>query len=389
MNYNTCNKADKRNYNNYDNFNNHYRKGNIMNYRTNGNPPHTATHRCPVILILDTSHAMWGKGQGDIECFQQFFFSELAKKRELSRMIDIAAVSMGENIGMLEEFTPFKNSSLPGVNIRPQGNTPLGGALNLALRKLDDLEKYYHNNNIKYVSPQMIILSDGNSTDDHSFAANRMQSLVAAGKLTCYTIAIGYTPNMRTLCQLGQNLNTPGSPVAQACNNATREVCRHYAKNAPRPSAQAPFKGKGQYDVEYVIDGTNIIHCQHQQGVLTRVLALVDEFTHRSIPFCVFFDASARHHLNTQIERDIYNYLITNKPDRFIEVPSGTDADDYILAYTRGDTRRKIITRDRYKDYTPKYGAITERVIPCVCANDTLLLPQINMEISVPTITNK
>jgi hypothetical protein len=177
--------------------------------------------------------------------------------------------------------------------------------------------------------------------------------------------------------------------VSQAVFTVIREVCRHYAKHAPKSPINARPPAGGQHNVEYVIDGTNIIHCQHQQGALARVLALVDELTLQSIPFCVFFDASARHHLETQIERDIYDYLITNDPDRFIKVPSGTDADDYILAYTRVDPRRKIITLDRYKDYTLKYGAITERVIPCVCANDTLLLPQINMEISVPTITNK
>ena len=102
----------------------------------------------------------------------------------------------------------------------------------------------------------------------------------------------------------------------------------------------------------------------------------------------MFFDASTRYHLKTEIERDIYKHLITNDSNRFVEVPSGTDADDYILAYTKVDPRRKIITRDHYNDYTQKYGTITERVIPCVCANDTLLLPEISIEVPVPTITN-
>ena len=384
MNYNDYNKANTMNYNNCKN---NYKKAYTM---INNNPRYnTATYRCPVILVLDTSHTMWGKGLDDTANFLQIFFGELSKKRELSRVIDIAAVSMGANLKMLEEFTPLKNSSLPRINIRPKGDTPLSSALNLALRKLDALEKYYQNNYIKYVSPQMIVLTDGDSSEDHSFAVNRVQNLVATGKLNCYTIAMGYAPNMRTLCQLGQNLNIPGTPVTQAFYNATREVCRHYAKNAPKPPTKPRLPNSVQHSVEYVIDGTNIIHCQHPQAALARVLALVDEFSRKSIPFCVFFDASARYHLETEIERDIYKHLITNDPNRFVEVPSGTDADDYILAYTKADSRRKIITRDHYKDYTKKYGTITERVIPCVCANDTLLLPQISMEIPVPTIINK
>ena len=386
MTYNAYNKAYKRSYNN---FNNYYGNESTMKYNSPRNTPSTAKYHCPIILILDTSHTMWGKGKVDIEWFMQGFFNELSKKLNLSCVIDIAAISMGNNFGMLEDFTPFKKSSLPLVNICPKGDAPLGGALNLALRKLDAQENYYNRKGIKYVPPQMIVLTDGDSYDDHSFAVNRVQNRVTAGILQSYTIAVGNTPNMRTLYQVGQLLNIPGDPAQQASYAATKEVCRHYAKNAPKPPANVRPQAGGQHNVEYVIDGTNIMFCQHQKGVLARVLGLVDELDFRSIPFCVFFDASTRHHLNNNAEIEIYNHLIANDSDRFIEVPGGTQADDYILAYTRDDSRRKVITRDRYRDYTPKYGAITERVIPCVCANNTLLLPEINMEIPVPTITNK
>ena len=384
MNCNIHNRAARSNYNN---FSNYPGKENTVKYNSTRSTTITANYRCPIILVLDTSHTMWGKGKVDIEHFLQFFFDELSKKRNLSCAIDIAAVSMGDNLGMIEEFTTFKKSSLPYVSIRPRGDTPLGGALDLALRKLDAQENHYNQNGIKYVPPQMIVLTDGDSSDDHSFAVKHVQNRVAAGMLNCYTIAIGGTPNMRTLCSLGQLLNTPGAPEGQAFYVATKEVCRHYAKNAPKQQAKVLQPNNGRHSVEYVIDGTNIIHCQHEQGALMRVLALVRELERRSIPFCVFFDASTRrYHLNSNFERGIYKKLITNYPDRFIEVPGGTDADDYILLYTQADSRRKIITRDQYRDYTQKYGAITERVIPCACVNDTLLLPDIKMTIPVLTI---
>lgn len=388
----TTNRGNSMNYNIYSNQNfrtySNFKKENNMKNTPLRNTPNTVAYRCPIILVLDTSHTMWGKGQLETANFLQTFYGELAKKSRLSNAIDIAAVSMGDNLGMLEEFTPFKNSSLPRVNIRPKGDTPLGRALNLALRKLEAQENHYKKLGIKCVAPQMIIFSDGNSSDDYSFAANRMQNLAAAGKLKCYTIAIGNFPNMRTLYQLGHNLNVPGIPASQAFYNVTQEVCRHYAANAPKLQAKPFAPACNQHSVEYVIDGTNILHSRYPQAALARVLALVVEFTKRSIPFCVFFDASAKHHLSTKLEKDIYRRLINTDLDRFVEVPCGTDADDYILAYAKDNPRRIIITLDRYKEYKNKYGVTTKRVVRCVCVKDDLLLPDIGMTISVPNIIN-
>ena len=390
----TTNRGNSMNYNIYSNqnfrtYSNFKKENNMKNTPLRNTPNTVATYRCPIILVLDTSHTMWGKGQLETANFLQTFYGELAKKSRLSNAIDIAAVSMGDNLGMLEEFTPFKNSALPRVNIRPKGDTPLGRALNLALRKLEAQENHYKKLGIKCVAPQMIIFSDGNSSDDYSFAANRVQNLAAAGKLKCYTIAIGNFPNMRTLYQLGHNLNVPGIPASQAFYNVTQEVCRHYAANAPKLQAKPFAPACNQHSVEYVIDGTNILHCRHEQGSLMRVLALADEFTRRSIPYCVFFDASTPHqHLANKQELKIYKHLIKNDSNRFGEVPSGTDADEYILEYTKGDSRRKIITLDHYKDYTKKYGVTTKKVVRCMCVNDSLLLPDIGMTIPVPNIIN-
>jgi uncharacterized protein YegL len=113
---------------------------------------------------------------------------------------------MGDNLGMLENFTPFKKSSLPLVNIRPKGDTPLGGALNLALRQLDAQENYYNRKGIKYVPPQMIVLTDGDSSEDHSFEVNRVRNRVASGMLNCYSIAVGMHPICGPSAKLGNPL---------------------------------------------------------------------------------------------------------------------------------------------------------------------------------------
>ncbi|MBQ7395639.1 MAG: hypothetical protein IJW08_03775 [Lentisphaeria bacterium] len=68
-----------------------------MKNTTSRDIPNTVAYRCPIILVLDTSHTMWGKGQLETANFLQIFCGELAKKSRLSNAIDIAAVSMGDN----------------------------------------------------------------------------------------------------------------------------------------------------------------------------------------------------------------------------------------------------------------------------------------------------
>ena len=144
--------------------------------------------------------------------------------------------------------------------------------------------------------------------------------------------------------------------MAQTFYNATREVCRHYAKNAPKTPVKVLLQNNTPHEVEYIIDGTNILHC-HQKPTLTRVLALADEFTRRSIPFCVFFDASTPHrYLANEQELKIYKHLIENDPEHFCVAPARTKADIFILQYAKLDSRRRIITQDCYSEYENKPG---------------------------------
>ena len=60
---------------------------------------------CAVILVLDTSHSMWGAGLRDMMRSLDHFYKTIQAEQFLNARIDIAAVSMGDNLRMLEEFS--------------------------------------------------------------------------------------------------------------------------------------------------------------------------------------------------------------------------------------------------------------------------------------------
>ena len=95
---------------------------NNMDHENKFYAPAFAIPHCQVMLVLDTSHSMWGQGLADLQNSLQAFFRTISQENFPNAEIDIAAVSMGENLGMLEEFTPFAASTLPLVKIRPKGD---------------------------------------------------------------------------------------------------------------------------------------------------------------------------------------------------------------------------------------------------------------------------
>ncbi len=104
--------------------------------------------RCAVMLVLDTSHSMWGEGLKDMMASLQVFYATLKQEQMMNAPMDIASVSMGENLRMLEEFTPIEQSVLPTMQIRPKGDTPIAAALQLALNKLKEQHRWYRENGL-------------------------------------------------------------------------------------------------------------------------------------------------------------------------------------------------------------------------------------------------
>ena len=166
---------------------------------------------CLIMLVLDTSHSMWGKGLHDLKHALQAFYKTIEINGIINTVVDIAAVSMGDNLTMLEDFTPFQTSKLLSINIRPKGDTPIGAALKLAMQKIQKQLEVYQTNGIEYVTPQLILLSDGkNSSDNFSKEAAKIQKACAEDKLICRAIAMGDSPDYQTLSLIaGNNVMLP------------------------------------------------------------------------------------------------------------------------------------------------------------------------------------
>lgn len=359
---------------------------------------------CPIILVLDTSHSMWGKGLSDMVSSLKVFYQTLHDEDIPQSIIDIAAVSMGSNLGMLEEFTSFEQSVLPTLTIRPKGYTPIGGALELAMRRLEQQRASYQVSGIAHVKPHLILLSDGrDSEDDFSAIASQIRSVCQNGHLRCWAIAMGDNPDLAALrtiagdaifrpvygdlrhafAQVGKQVSetyadeaashTPGVTPFSSSDDSRLDspdiTIDIFADSAPASFSSSPRRPTvsprtpadsatptPSTGPDYIIDGSNIIHWDKDivPVSLNKVLAITRELDRQGKTYLVFFDATARHILPAS-ERPQLESLFSSRSQQFRQAPAGTAADEFILRQADSCPHAFIITNDLYRQYSLTY----------------------------------
>ena len=359
---------------------------------------------CPVVLVLDTSHSMWGKALHDLKQSIYAFYATMQQEEFRNSAVDIASVSMGDNLGMLEEFVPFRMSSLPHVSIRPKGDTPMGAALALALQKIEEQKQHYREHNYSFVTPQLILLSDGKrSSDDFHPAAEEIRSACMTGKLICRAIAMGDSPDFGVLSEIaGDSIVYPKyGDLRGAFATVGKQVSETYEAEAEEAIASLPayevttdgqmldVTPSRQEETEYLLDGSNLLYWDKERnGVsLKVVLAITSELERQGKPYQVYFDASARHILERECpeEATAYEALLRDHPDHFHQAPAGTSADEFLLFLADERKNRLIMTNDQYKDHVGKFACLNEvgRLLPGMVLGDSIYFPHQSLHFSL------
>ena len=167
--------------------------------------------RCPCMVVLDTSGSMSGgffsSGPAPIdqlnEGFQKFLES-LRNDEVAAYSVEVGVITAG---GSVKEALPFTTvhaieSFQPLV---ASGNTPLGGAVEFALKRLNDREEEYKRNGVPYYQPWLIVISDGEPTDNWQQVAQEAKFQSANRKLVSLMVGV----NDADMEKLGQFSSKP------------------------------------------------------------------------------------------------------------------------------------------------------------------------------------
>ncbi|MDM8561134.1 VWA domain-containing protein [Candidatus Parabeggiatoa sp. HSG14] len=157
------------------------------------------TARVPVCLVLDTSSSMSGNPIKELNAGVSLFFDAIKEDEVARYSAEIAIVTFGMSVEKLLDFCSIDKQRVP--TLKANGYTPMGEGVNFALDLLEQRKTEYSTVGVDYYQPWMVLMTDGQPTDDIIMASQRTKKLVENRKLTIFPIGIGPNADLTTLAK--------------------------------------------------------------------------------------------------------------------------------------------------------------------------------------------
>lgn len=147
------------------------------------------TPRCPCMLVLDTSGSMDGERINELNAGLANFMQAVQADEFAAYSIEVGIITAGGNV---TEELPFTAAhEIQGFHpLRAGGYTPLGGAVALALKSLRARKSLYQQAGVPYYQPWLVIISDGEPTDDWQSAAGQAKGMSQDRKLVSLVVGV-------------------------------------------------------------------------------------------------------------------------------------------------------------------------------------------------------
>jgi uncharacterized protein YegL len=140
----------------------------------------------PVILLLDNSGSM--ASEGNIIVLNQAVNMMLQSFKDLDSdvaSISVSIISFGQAVNMVNKLLSVHD--VKDINLTASGNTPFGGALNLAKQMIEEKESFPS----RSYRPTIITVSDGMPNDQWEIALDDFKTTGRSSKCHCMAMSIG------------------------------------------------------------------------------------------------------------------------------------------------------------------------------------------------------
>lgn len=161
------------------------------------------TTRVPVVLCLDTSASMRGEKITELDAGVKQFFKAVLDDDIAKYSVELCIVTFSSTAKKVLDFANIERqvSSFEHMSLVASGNTAMGAAVNLSVELLENRKKEYQDKGVDYWQPWLVLMTDGQPTDDISEASRKVSEMVNNKKLTIFPIGIGDGANMARLKQ--------------------------------------------------------------------------------------------------------------------------------------------------------------------------------------------
>jgi uncharacterized protein YegL len=164
--------------------------------------------RCPLVLLLDISGSMQGAPIQELNDGMVAFKQDLETDEIAMASVELLVITFGGLVQVMQDFTTIAN--FYPIPFTPQGNTPMGEAIELGLSKLEERKTSYKTNGIPYYRPWVWLLTDGAPTDGDKWrmAAQHVQEGVKSNKFLFFAVGV-QNANMQKLQEIAPPTTPP------------------------------------------------------------------------------------------------------------------------------------------------------------------------------------
>jgi uncharacterized protein YegL len=148
--------------------------------------------RAPLVLVLDCSGSMLEENKINLlNDGLKTLETELKSDPIAARCGRVLVISFGgdNNVEVMGDWTDAMDFTPPGL--MAGGLTPLGAAMRCALDEIESQKVQMRSAGVSYKRPIVMLLSDGNPTDDWHQVAAECKSAESAHKVNVMPIGIG------------------------------------------------------------------------------------------------------------------------------------------------------------------------------------------------------
>jgi len=156
--------------------------------------------RAPLVLVLDCSGSMLDDNKiGLLNDGLKTLETELKSDPITARCGRVLVISFGgdNNVEIMGQWTDAMDFTAP--TLMAGGLTPLGTAMRCALDEIESQKAQMRSSGVSYKRPIIMLLSDGEPTDDWQQVAADCKAAEAAHKVNVMAIGIGNQANRNIL----------------------------------------------------------------------------------------------------------------------------------------------------------------------------------------------